>query len=137
MPNEKSTISRVDSFFFFGIVAVAGLIATPFVMAIHAQDAVRGERAEAWTAAVQAAPSQEEQLVLRFVRSKVEGCRDFTGANAAQGTIPYGIDLKKMKQLERRKRLGHEQACLERLRGEVLAGMPAGRSLILDASIPL
>lgn len=137
MSSEKSTISKVDSFFFWGIIAVLVLLATPLFMAMHAQDVVRVERAEAWTAAVQAAPSQEEQLVLRFVRSKVEGCRDFTGANAAQGTIPYGIDLKKMQQLERRKRLAHEQACLERLRGEVLVGMPVGRRMILDVGIPL
>lgn len=123
-------------------LAYAVLVATialPIVLwvllvGMRAERDAHATRAAAWDAAMAQADSLEGKRILAFARSSAEGrdCRPFSHQSGPGFDLGYQAHYRaNLDSL-----IQGEQACLEQLKGQVLAGQAEGQAAPLDLALP-
>ena len=101
---------------------------------LDAQDSARAERAQAWQALIEAAPTVEEREVISHYASRVQGC--FVHPSVDPERLSFSVSPSRYQENYLAHLIAHEQACLTNLRGEARASTPEFQDMIFAISVP-
>ena len=116
-------------FFILGIALVPDLF-------LAAKSSAHQERALAWQAVIDAAPTVEEREVISHYASRVRGC--FVDPSVDPERLSFSPSLSPSRYQENylAHLIAHEQACLTNLRVELRASTPEFQDMIFAISVP-
>lgn len=122
---------------FFSVLFALFLFSILLAGSLHnAKDSARADRAQAWQALIEAAPTVEEREVISHYASRVQGC--FVDPSVDPERLSFSVSLSPSRYQENylAHLIAHEQACLANLRGEVRASSPEFQDMIFAISVP-